>query len=335
MCVYATKARSAHPPRSFRAVTGPTSRTAPTAPTAPTAQSARRASSGFPQSGRAAVPIQHNPAANMERRFAICSICHGPARPGCSTCWSCLTVRVKLGRPLWPVVPLFLVAPRSAAHNSLVAYKASASREIRRRASDELARTVGEWLGAHAACLLGDQPASSRLTLVPVPSSSGGRPSWGATHPVDALWRRAVATATATDTPSDIRVRPVLSAGPEPPSRLSPRTDGFVVTETRLAPPVVVVDDLFVSGARAMSAAAALERAGIRVRAVVPVARFVRPDHNDASMAYWSTFGEIAMTIRACAWCVRETAPSNAAASNRSRRPLAWRNAEAVLRMSA
>ncbi|MGO9912250.1 MAG: hypothetical protein ACLPQS_13960, partial [Acidimicrobiales bacterium] len=261
--------------------------------------------------------------------LAVCSVCHGPARPGCSTCWSCLTVRVRLGRPLWPVVPLFLLAPRSAAHNSLVAYKAAASLESRRRASDELTRTVGEWLGTHSACLMGDERSSQCLTLVPVPSSSGGRPSWGASHPLDALWRSAAAS-----TGRSIRLAPVLAPGPQPPARLSPRRDGYVVTGARLGPPVVVVDDLFVSGARSMSAAAALELAGIEVRAVVPIARFVRPDHNDASAAYWSVVGEDPSDLARCPWCAGVAAPGRARLSARDG-PLAWRNAEAVLRLSA
>ncbi len=99
---------------------------------------------------------------------------------------------------------------------------------------------------------------------------------------------------------------PLLRAGAAPPSRLRPSEDGFVVEERDLSVrQVVVVDDLFVSGARAMSAAAALERAGVSVRAVVPVARFVRPDHNDATAAYWRAFGGVPADDARCAICAR------------------------------
>jgi len=49
----------------------------------------------------------------------------------------------------------------------------------------------------------------------------------------------------------------------------------------------IVVDDMFVSGSRALSASAALGAAGAHVAAVVPLGRLVRPDHNDATAAFW------------------------------------------------
>jgi hypothetical protein len=222
-----------------------------------------------------------------------------------------VTVTLSLGREtLPPVVPLWLVAPRSGTHAALVTYKAAASERVRAVAGAALAEAAGEWLGHHLHCLL--PGASGGALLVPVPSSTGGRPSWRGRHPLEGLAAGAlrVAASAAGDL---VTLAPVLEAGPVPPQRLRPSRSGFAVAQGRALgkgePPavagrdVVVLDDLFVSGARAGSAAAALADAGATVRAVVVLARFVRPDHNLATAAFWATYGPVPPSPRRCTLC--------------------------------
>jgi predicted amidophosphoribosyltransferase len=207
-------------------------------------------------------------------------------------------VSQRLGGRLWPVEPVCLTRHGSGIHRALIAYKAAAVPAVRSAASDALAELLGGWLAVHAACLLGAKtgPAS----LVPVPSSTGGRASWGGRHPIADCWQRAIDLSGL----GEVRVEPLLCCGEHPPERLRPAADGFLVTgalpERHL---FLVVDDLFASGSRAMSAAAALERAGGVVAGVVPVARFVRPEHNEATRAYWNQFGAVDARRATCSRC--------------------------------
>lgn len=249
----------------------------------------------FPLAGRVPVPgpelVRAPTAGNSDRRggggprFSVCELCHGPARPGCSVCWSCQTVLRRLDGRSWPVAPLCLLARPSAVHRALVAYKAAPSRGTRLAAGAALASWLAEHLERHLHCLAGSSSSASWL-LVPVPSSTGGRPSWGGIHPL-----ADVVAAAARRAGGPVAARASLVAGERPPRRLAPAVNGF-----RVAPgeagylagaQVLVVDDLFVSGARAASAAVALEAAGAQVRAILPFARFVRPEHNRATASFW------------------------------------------------
>ncbi|MGA2210253.1 MAG: phosphoribosyltransferase [Acidimicrobiales bacterium] len=179
-----------------------------------------------------------------------------------------------------PVVPVFVFGLGTPVHGALVGYKAGATASGRAVRAAALAEVLGEWLERHAACLLGD---AGEAMLVPVPSSAGGRASWHGRHPLEGL------CASAAPRSGRLRPEPVLLPGPEPPRRLQASRRGFVVENpgSLSGRTALVVDDMFVSGSRILSAAAALTDAGVRVTAAVPIGRLVRPDHNAATYAYW------------------------------------------------
>jgi len=212
--------------------------------------------------------------------YGICAACHGPAAPGYPTCWSCRVVGRQLPAPLPPVVPVFLFGLGSPAHRALVGYKAGVASMGRAARAEALGRVLGEFLVVHAGCLLGDGQAA---IVVPVPSSIGGRQSWHGRHPIAGLCERAVRKAPRLDAAE------ILRPGSRPASRLEASLRGYEVAQDSSARgrAAIVVDDMFVSGSRALSAAAALSAAGVRVAAVVPLGRLVRPDHNEATAAFW------------------------------------------------
>ncbi|MGC9960644.1 MAG: hypothetical protein ABSE47_01930 [Acidimicrobiales bacterium] len=232
-----------------------------------------------PLDGRFRVPADAE-ASSDPAAYAICSLCHGPAAPGRRRCWSCMVVAGQLGS-LPPVVPLFLFGLGSPAHRALVGYKAAVAPAARSAWRGALSDLFARWLDDHADCLVGSQPDG---LLVPVPSSSGGRASWQGRHPLEEVCR------SASDLGAGFGVAPVLGPGATSPRRLQARTDGFSVTDPDAVDgrTLVVVDDMFVSGARSLSAAAALRGAGARVAAVVPLGRLVRADHNAATAAFWA-----------------------------------------------
>jgi hypothetical protein len=205
-------------------------------------------------------------------------------------------------------VPVFVFGLGTPVHRALVGYKAGVTADGRALRAGALAEVLGEWLERHAACLLGD---ASEALLVPVPSSTGGRGSWHGHHPLEAVCASAAAGSG--------RLRPaaVLAPGAEPPRRLQASRSGFVVESSvslrgRTA---LVVDDMFVSGSRILSAAAALSGAGVRVTAAVPIGRLVRPDHNAATAAYWADRSVTPFDLASCARCAPDRRRGRVSAS--------------------
>jgi hypothetical protein len=193
-----------------------------------------------------------------------------------------MVVRRQLRPPTPPIVPVFLFGLGSPVHRALVGYKAGATSAGRAARAEALGRMLEGFLVAHSGCLLGGAPGCTAV-VVPVPSSVGGRQSWNGHHPLGTLCERAVAGVPS------LTAAKILRPGPRPPRRLEASAAGYEVAPGaevggRTA---IVVDDMFVSGSRALSAAAALRAAGAQVAAVVPIGRLVRPDHNEATAAFW------------------------------------------------
>ena len=67
---------------------------------------------------------------------------------------------------------------------------------------------------------------------------------------------------------------------------------------------IVLLDDTYVSGARAQSAAAALRRAGARSAVIIPVGRVLRPDLVGAHAAYLARVRHQAARDDRCGRCV-------------------------------
>jgi orotate phosphoribosyltransferase-like protein len=67
---------------------------------------------------------------------------------------------------------------------------------------------------------------------------------------------------------------------------------------------IVLLDDTYVSGARAQSAAAALRHAGARSTVIIPVGRVLRPDLVGAHAAYLARVRNLAVRDDQCGRCV-------------------------------
>jgi predicted amidophosphoribosyltransferase len=232
--------------------------------------------------------------------YGICQCCHGPSAPGYRTCWSCRLVRRQLAAPVPPVVPVFLFGLGSPVHRALVGYKAGVASSGRAARAEALGRVLGRFLVAHTACLLG---GGSAAIVVPVPSSIGGRKSWYGRHPIGQLCERAV-----REVPRLSAVE-ILCPGPRPARRLDASLHGYhVVPGSGIGGrTAIVVDDMFVSGSRSLSAAAALHAAGASVAAVVPLGRLVRPDHSEATAAFWQARQLEPFDPGCCAVCATST----------------------------
>ena len=81
---------------------------------------------------------------------------------------------------------------------------------------------------------------------------------------------------------------PLLQRGASEITHTVARDDGFAALRRLNGERVLLVDDTFTSGARAQSAASALNNAGAQVVAIVPIGRVITPAHGPHVGEYWN-----------------------------------------------
>ena len=202
-------------------------------------------------------------------RPGTCAVCRGPARPGYARCYQCAQHDL-----LGPALLADVVAPISYAVKGTV-FAAGLRRYKSWRSPDSAART---WLLALLLAFLHDHgrcvwrhagmPAPGRLAVVP---TGCGRPG---PHPLLGMAGPYLRLPVA-----GLVIRPGEQGRDPNPNR-------FIAERTGPGASVLLLDDSWVSGASAQSAAAALKRAGARHVAVVVLGRHVDPaDPGSASLA--------------------------------------------------
>lgn len=190
----------------------------------------------------------------------VCAVCRGPARPGFARCYQCGR-HDQLGQDLLAdaVVPVSYAVKGTAFAADLWRYKAW-------RAPCPAARTsllalLLTFLHDHGACVWrqAGMPPPGRMAVVP---TGCGRPG---PHPLLEL------TAPYLRLPvTRLAIRPGEQGR-------DPNAGRFHAERTGLGADVLLLDDTWVSGASAQSAAAALKRAGARRVAVVVLGRHLDP----------------------------------------------------------
>jgi hypothetical protein len=203
------------------------------------------------------------PSAGAERwppRLPSCVVCRGPVRPGYARCYQCERHGfLAAGLLADVVVPISYAVKGTAMAADLWRYKAWSAPSARARTS--LLALLLAFLNDHGACVWrrGAMSAPGRLAVVPTGS---GRPG---PHPLIEL------------------AAPYLRL---PPARLVIRPGGqgrelnvhrFLAAPTTPGASVLLLDDSWVSGASAQSAAAALKLAGAARVAIVVLGRHLDP----------------------------------------------------------
>jgi hypothetical protein len=196
---------------------------------------------------------------------ASCDVCLGPVRPGFARCYQCGRHDL-LGRRLLAdaVVPISYAIRGTAFADDLWRYKwrQEPATPAQASARASVLALLLAFLADHGACVWrhAGMPPAGRLAVVPTGS---GRPG---PHPLLRL------------------VWPCLRL-PACPLAIRPGRQGRDLDLGRFRagpiPPgasVLLLDDTWVSGASAQSAAAALKQAGARHVAVVVLGRHVNPD---------------------------------------------------------
>jgi len=191
---------------------------------------------------------------------AVCALCRGPVRPGFARCYQCARHDL-LGPDLLAdaVVPISYAVKGTAFAASLWRYKSRPAPSA--AAQTSIRALLLAFLHDHGSCVWrqAGMPAPGRLAVVP---TGCGRPG---PHPLLAL------SAPYLRLPvTRLVIRPGEQGRDPNPNRFSAERTGPGAS-------VLLLEDTWVSGASAQSAAAALKRAGARHVAVVVLGRHVDP----------------------------------------------------------
>jgi phosphoribosylpyrophosphate synthetase len=173
-------------------------------------------------------------------------------------CTSCRDVAVALGRPLLPVTPIALVTRSSPLYRALRQYK-SGEPDVASRQNARLVSLLDRFFTRHAGCVV---PGGLDACVV-VPSPLGGRPP---PHPLTTLVAGSASLPKFVD---------ALFPGTSPVAHRQPSAHGYRATVRVWGKRVLLVDDVYTSGAHLQSAALALEAAGARTVGAVVLGRIV------------------------------------------------------------
>ena len=208
----------------------------------------------------------------------VCHICRGPASGGRAVCFACRLVARRLGVALAPVVPAHLCPLPSPLYTVLLGYKESPVAEARARFADLVRQLVVAFLHSHSGQL--EVTLGGPLNVVAlVPSTH--RPGPAPLGLVTGLGDGVATVLPAARWAPDLLRRAAPHGGSPPVAHMRPHPAAFIVPapdgDSLAGARVLLLDDLYVSGARAQSAAAVLGRAGASAL-IAPLGRVLRPD---------------------------------------------------------
>ncbi len=167
-------------------------------------------------------------------------------------------------------------------------YKESPVDEVRRHFSRCVGDSFAEFFAAHVACVVTALGGGADL-VAPVPSSS--RPGRASLEGVEGL----AGTVVSALGPAVRWLPSTLGRAEGAIGPMCPNARAFAVSAAgRAAVPgsrVILLDDVYVSGARAQSAAAALRLSGARSVLIVPLGRVVRPERFVTHAAFVDAWG--------------------------------------------
>jgi len=215
----------------------------------------------------------------------VCATCHGPARDGRADCWCCRLVSARLvppppTRPV--VVPIRVCRNGDALHAVLRGYKDAPVAAARRHFAARVQQLVDGFLMTHAGCVV---RAAGRPWDVVMTVPSSVRTSRA--EPFQTGWRHPMERVLAAVVGEETLIRSHLVTGLAAPRHLEPH-DAFRPAQDVAGRRVLVFDDSWVTGARARSAVASVERSGATVVAVVVVGRLVDTRASASAARWWS-----------------------------------------------
>ncbi len=209
-----------------------------------------------------------------------CRRCLGPKRDRVGQCWCCRRVDELLGSESAAapgLMALRLCRPGDPLHRALRRYKDAAAISARAHFTEVLAELLGRFFSCHGDCLR--RRFGGWDALCTVPSSRRGRDGVRPSRPFDTVVGQVPSLAGLELIP--------LGPGPGRAAHLVPAADAFVAPAGIAGRRVLVLDDTWVTGARARSAAHVLTRAEAAAVGIVVVGRSVDPESSPGVSRWW------------------------------------------------
>ncbi|WAB80796.1 hypothetical protein OVN18_09480 [Microcella daejeonensis] len=214
----------------------------------------------------------------------VCRWCRGLLAGNVDSCFNCVENAAALDGVLQPVVPISLYSKPSALRDWLTFYKDDGDTLADPAAGRAVSRIVGSFF-ASSSDWLRDLEIDGCMV---VPSTIRKPP-----HPLAVL----LEATGVVNYPTLGGLRRTTSAlGHNRPNRLAFEADGDLAERS-----VLLIDDVYTSGARAQSAAFALRSVGANVAALVVVGRRYNPNYSRDSQTVFERQRSVAFDWTAAA----------------------------------
>jgi hypothetical protein len=211
----------------------------------------------------------------------VCPICRSWRHERFPLCSNCMEVSEMLARPCELVIPITLYRKPSALREILTYYKPGRDR-LEPQFKQFVAIIFDLFLHYNSKLLWDVVGGFDVVTNVP------------STHAGGTTLRDIISVDGAFGAPfSDLLRRGEGDLG----SRVM-SDDGFEVIADVSGRRVLLIDDVYTTGARAQSAASALQMKGSTVVAVLTIARRVNPEFNEASKRLWCRQAALSYSFR-------------------------------------
>ena len=212
----------------------------------------------------------------------VCPGCHGWRSPGEPWCPNCRAMRFKVRSVCEAVIPISLYSRPSAFRDMINRYK-----ERPTAVDDTMDILPPHTSREHCAQRIGLILNRFLIELFPQLSARGKR--WDCLTVVPSRWRLDPHPLVAMLEAMDVgAIQQWLRRAPDGLfAHDHPNERAFDVSGSVKGKSVLLVDDVFTTGASLHSAAAALSNAGATVIAGIVIARRMQPGYNEHSQSVW------------------------------------------------
>jgi len=202
----------------------------------------------------------------------VCPICRSWRPSDDDLCGNCRDNEDSLGRAGTRILPISLYCKPSKLRDWLTFYKPG-DEEYHPESAELLGVLLARFIAEHGDAL--DRFVGGYDSVCVVPSSERPQP-----HPLAQVIDAYVVRLAA-------RREELLTRGAGELGHRRPAVDAFQPTGNVAGRRVLLVDDVYTTGARAQSAACALELAGAHVPVVLVIARRINPEWRPEVSALW------------------------------------------------